>query len=87
MFNKERDPSPKYAIALAHMKTAMQQSSGEVQHMTIETTLGDIEWDISFQKKSIAKQFADAFKKQAAVGEAEEVRRVREMFCPVKFHN
>jgi hypothetical protein len=77
VFAKERDPAPKYAIELAHTKTVMQQSSGGVQHMTIETSLGDVEWELTFQKQNIAKLFADAFKQQAAVGEAEEVRKVR----------
>ncbi|KAG7363980.1 hypothetical protein IV203_037182 [Nitzschia inconspicua] len=76
VFAKESDPSPKYAIELAHLKTVMQQSSsGGVQHMTIETSLGDVEWELAFQKQDIAKKFAHAFKQQAAVGEAEEIRK------------
>lgn len=77
VFAKERDPAPKYAIQLAHMKTVTQQSSSDgMQHITIETSLGDVEWELKFQQQNIAKQFAAAFKQQAAVGEAEEVRKV-----------
>jgi hypothetical protein len=76
VFAKESDPAPKYAVELAHMKAVMKPSSGSVQHMTIETSLGDVEWDLTFQQQGIAKQFADAFKQQAAIGEAEEVRKV-----------
>jgi hypothetical protein len=77
VFAKESDTAPKYAIELAHMKAVMKQSSSGVQHMTIETSLGDVEWNLTFQQKGIATQFADAFKQQAAIGEAEEVRKVR----------
>jgi hypothetical protein len=77
VFNKETDPSPKYAISLAHMKAVMQSTSSTTQHVTIETSLGDVEWELGFQQKNIAKQFIDAFKTQAAAGEAEEVRKVR----------
>ncbi|KAL3918052.1 MAG: hypothetical protein SGILL_004428 [Bacillariaceae sp.] len=75
VFVKETDTAPKYAIELAHMKTKMQQQSSEKQqNMTIETSLGDVEWELTFEQKNIAKQFSDAFKQQAAIGEAEEVR-------------
>mmetsp|Transcript_24405 Transcript_24405/g.39896 ORF Transcript_24405/g.39896 Transcript_24405/m.39896 type:complete len:109 (+) Transcript_24405:803-1129(+) len=57
------------------MKTVMQPSSHGMHHMTIETSLGDKEWELSFEQENIAKQFADTFKQQAAVGEADEVRK------------
>jgi hypothetical protein len=48
-----------------------------MQNITIETNLGDPEWELRFQQENIAKQFVETFKQQAAVGEAEEVRKVR----------
>jgi hypothetical protein len=77
VFNKETDSSPKYAISLAHMKAVMQPSSNGMHHVTIETSLGDVEWELSFKQTNIAKQFVDTFKEQAAIGEADEVRKVR----------
>jgi hypothetical protein len=75
VFTNESDTAPTYAIELAHMKTVMQQSSEKQQSMTIETSLGDVEWELTFEHGSIAKQFTEAFKKQAAIGEADEVRK------------
>ncbi|VEU37533.1 unnamed protein product [Pseudo-nitzschia multistriata] len=75
VFVNESDPAPKYAIACAHMKAKIHSPSHGVHPVTIETALGDVEWDLTFQQKQIAKQFADAFKKQAAVGESDEVRK------------
>lgn len=79
VFNKETDQAPKYAIALAHMTTTTQPSPARDGQfpVTIETSMGDAEWELIFQKKNIAKQFVASFKQQAAVGEADEVRKVR----------
>lgn len=76
MYNNESDKAPKYAISLAHMKAKIQKQSGGLHVVTLETTLGDVEYELSFQEQNIAKLFADAVKEQAAAGEAEEVRKV-----------
>jgi preprotein translocase subunit SecF len=44
--------------------------------VTIETNLGDIEYELKFDKENIAKQFVDSFRQQAAIGEADEIRKV-----------
>jgi len=75
IFAKESDPAPKYAISLAHVKAKMQSSSHGIFFVTIETSLGDVDWELGFQEKQIAQQFVDAFRQQAAVGEADEVRK------------
>lgn len=76
VFMKETDPAPKYAISLAHMKANLQQSpSHGVHRVTAETSLGDIEWELGFENKQLANQFLDSFRQQAAVGEADEVRK------------
>ena len=77
VFAKESDASPKYAISLAHMKAKLQSPSHGIYHVTIEASLGDVEWELGFEQKPIAQQFVDAFRQQAAVGEADEVRKVR----------
>lgn len=77
VFSKETDPAPKYAISLAHMKSTLQQSSsGQAMHrVTIETSLGDLEWEVGFEKKKQAQQFVTVFGEQAAIGEADEIRK------------
>ena len=74
VFVKESDSAPKYAISLAHLTAKMQSSSHGVHRVSVETSLGDIEWELGFQQKQIAQQYIDAFRQQAAVGEADEVR-------------
>jgi len=74
VFADESDQAPKYAIALAHMKAKIQAPSHGVHHVTIEGSLGDVEWELGFADKETAKKFADAFRKQAAIGEADKVR-------------
>jgi hypothetical protein len=79
VFNKESDPAPKYAIGAAHMKPVMHapQSQKSQSVVTIETALGDVEWEIRFDKENIAKQFVESFRQQAAIGESDEARKVR----------
>jgi hypothetical protein len=45
----------------------------------LETNLGDFEYEITFKEEKIAKQFKEAATEQAAVGEAEEVRKVSQL--------
>jgi hypothetical protein len=79
VFNNENDPAPKYAISLAHMKAKKQASAPTV--VTLETNLGDMEYEISFVGENDAKDFVAAVTEQATVGETEEVRKVGLMMC------
>lgn len=85
VFTDEDDPAPKYAIALAHMKPKLQSPSHGIHYLTIETSLGDVDWELGFQQKQIAQQFADVFRQQAALGEADQVRKVS--YCIGGFHS
>lgn len=75
VFIKETDPSPKYAISLAHTKTTLHPSSSSPYRVTIETSLGDVEWELGFENKKLANQFISAFRVSAATGEADEARK------------
>jgi len=76
VFGKESDPAPKYAVACAHMKAVTQSPSHGVHPVTIESALGDVDWELGFEKKELAEEFVDVFRKKAAEGEADEVRKV-----------
>ena len=76
VFNKESDPSPKYAISLAHMNAKSHSPSHGVHHVTIENVLGEVGWELGFSQKDITQHFVDAVSQQAAVGESDEVRKV-----------
>mmetsp|Transcript_13710 Transcript_13710/g.28730 ORF Transcript_13710/g.28730 Transcript_13710/m.28730 type:complete len:162 (-) Transcript_13710:869-1354(-) len=75
VFLKESDPAPTFSIACAHTKAKIHSPSHGLYPVTIETSLGEIEWELKFQQNNIADQFVDAFEKQAAVGAADEARK------------
>ena len=76
VFKKEEDPAPTYAISLAHMKAKVQPPQGALHVVTLETNLGDVEYEISFPEAGSAKEFAEVATRQASIGETEEVRKV-----------
>lgn len=75
IFAAESDPTPKYAIALAYMKAKIQSPSHGTHKVTIETSLGDAEWELGFEEKQSAKKFVDVFQKQAVAGATNEARK------------
>ena len=76
VYANEFDKAPKYAISLAHIKANVKAGTGSSHLVTLETTLGDVEYEISFSTQGLASEFASVVKAQAAVGEAEEIRKV-----------
>lgn len=76
VFANESDKAPQYAISLAHMKCVKKAPKGGHFIVTLETNLGDVEYEMSFEKEDIATEFQEAVKKQAAVGQANEVKKV-----------
>jgi hypothetical protein len=60
-----------YAINLAHL-TAKVKSNRTVD---LETSLGDVEYEVTFATSENAELFARVVTTQAAVGEADEVRK------------
>ena len=67
----------KYAISLCHMSAVVPDASNaKVVHL--ETTLGEVEYVIAFENAKSASEFKKSVAEQAAKGETEEVRKVRE---------
>ena len=71
MFINETASSPKYAIRLAHLKTAIRSPKA----VDLETSLGDVEYELTFETAEVAQSFAKTATGQAAAGEVEEVRK------------
>ena len=67
----------KYAISLCHMSAVIRDASNE-KMVHLETTLGEVEYVIAFENAKSASEFKKAVAEQAAKGETEEVRKVRE---------
>ena len=73
VFKNEQAASPKYAISLQSMKAASKSSN---THMVmLETSLGDTEYEFTFQNEDAAKRFRSAVKEQAAVAQTEQIRK------------
>lgn len=72
VFKNENAEAPKYAISLAHLKT---KQTNPLSLVTIESSLGDVEYQIKFSEESLAKKFVSVANKQAAIGEAEQVKK------------
>jgi hypothetical protein len=75
VFKSVEDLAPKYAISLAYMKPVVRDPSHGRSIVTLETTLGDLEYEMSFADETTAKAFKTAAGRQASAGEAEEVRK------------
>jgi hypothetical protein len=71
VFVNETASSPKYAIRLAHLKTAIRYPKA----VDLETSLGDVEYELTFETAEVAQSFAKTATGQAAAGEVEEVRK------------
>ena len=55
VFKNEKDLAPKYAISLAHLKAKKQPSSEGISLtvVTLETGLGDVEYEVRFLQENI----------------------------------
>jgi hypothetical protein len=75
VFKNEDAAAPKYAISLAYLKALKRKPSHGVTVVTLETELGDVEYEIRFSEEDPAKAFAVAANKQAAKGVTDEARK------------
>jgi hypothetical protein len=71
VFVNETASSPKYAIRLAHLKATIKTP----KTVDLETALGDVEYELTFETNEVAESFAKTATSQAAAGEVEEVRK------------
>ena len=76
IFANDQGTSPKYAIELARKKAYVKDNDDKT--VSLETSLGDVEYTFVFTTTEEASKFASTATKQAAVGEREIVRKV----CP-----
>lgn len=68
--------SPKYAIGLQSMRAEMKPAgAGSRGHVLLETSLGELEYEISFATDAIAREFASTVEAQSAAAISETVRK------------
>ena len=82
VFYDDGDLAPKYAISLTKLKPMVRDGGtnsdgGRMTVVTLETKKQEVEYEITFDDATAAKQFRDAVAKQAALGKAEFVAKVR----------
>ena len=86
VFYDDDDLAPKYAISLTKLKPMVRdggtdpEGGGRKTVVTLETKKQEVEYEITFDDAVTAKQFRDAVAKQAALGKAEFVAKVRCFF-------
>jgi len=81
VFTSATAKAPKYAIDLPHKQIVLHEEAngGHSQTVTIENSLGDVEYKFQFDLKenpNLARSFAHALKEEAAVGETNEIKKV-----------
>ena len=79
IFANENAPTPAYAVELPHKRIALNDKHGNTQTVTIETNLGDVEYEVKFdlrENAAVAKNFAMALKEEVAVGNTNEIKKV-----------
>jgi hypothetical protein len=69
------DAAPKYAISLSFMKSSVREPSHGRFPVTLETTLGDVEYELFFADKDTADLFARVVGQQASASESETIRK------------
>jgi hypothetical protein len=72
VFDKVSDSSPKYAIRLCFLNAV-----GNEKTVSLETTLGEVEYVIMFDDAKKAHAFKKAVVSQASKGAREQLRKVR----------
>jgi hypothetical protein len=74
VFDNDKGQAPRYAISfsLSHLKA---QIKGETS-VTLQTSLGDVDYEFFFNDASTAVTFQGVVSNQAAAGETEEIRKV-----------
>lgn len=78
IFANENAPTPAYAVELPHKRIALNDKHGNTQTVTIETNLGDVEYEVKFdlrENAAVAKNFAMALKEEVAVGNTNEIKK------------
>ncbi|EEC48842.1 predicted protein [Phaeodactylum tricornutum CCAP 1055/1] len=76
VFESVKAESPEYAIGLQNMRPEIQPPSSQGRTcVSMNTNLGDTEYEVSFESENTARQFAAAVREQAAAARAEQVRK------------
>ena len=71
--SKEINLAPKYAVSLAYL--VPRNKAGTT--VSLESSLGEIEYEMQFENAEIAREFVKVVKEQASTGEADIIRKVR----------
>jgi hypothetical protein len=76
VFTSEDSDSPKYAIGLQNMAAKVRQAgAGSRGHVLLETSMGEMEYELSFATEAIAREFARTVEEQSATAASETVRK------------
>lgn len=75
VFKTENAAGPRYAFSFAFVTAHQRKSYHGLSVVSLETALGDVEYEIGFSDEDSAFAFAAVADKQASEGEKEEIRK------------
>lgn len=75
VYSDDKAPAPKFAISLSNLKASVQQPSHGHFPVTLQTLLGDVEYQILFSEKVTAELFSQVVCEQASAGETEMIKK------------
>jgi hypothetical protein len=74
VFDSEGCSSPKYAISLKLLQAKINKTEGGRHPVVLETSLGDVQYELSFVDAEICSRFVKVVKEQSAYAEKAEIR-------------
>jgi hypothetical protein len=75
IFSDETAKAPKYAISLVNMKGAFKNGIPSSCEVYLETVLGDMEYEFTFDDNSSAKLFLKAVDEESTAAGTEAIRK------------
>lgn len=75
VYSDDKAPAPKFAISLSNLKASVQESSHGNFPVSLQTLLGDVEYQIFFAEKEMADLFSRVVGEQASAGETELIKK------------
>lgn len=75
VYSSETAVSPNYAIALGHLHAKPKNQLHGRHIVALETSLGDIQYEFSFQEEDLATRFVKIVTEQSVLAERAEVKK------------
>ncbi|GKY92461.1 hypothetical protein MPSEU_000216500 [Mayamaea pseudoterrestris] len=75
VFASNDSSSPQYAISLSQLQAKANDAAQSRHPVSLETSLGDVQYIVSFEEADIAAKFARVVKEQSALADRAEIKK------------